>query len=118
MSTNGRSRLFAIGLVVVLLSIPTNAGPIMGAGAQGCGGWVAVRFERTLRETTLRMVMLSWVQGYLTAALIDKPTSSFRVSPPGAESVALWLTTYCQQHPLDDVFTASQALVKDIIGER
>src|SRR5574341_1055744 len=105
------------GATISLESAPVPQ-PILGAGVQGCGQWVSVERDRTLRETTLRAILISWVQGFVSGSLAATSTnaSELRERVPDEKSLGLWLSNYCRQHPLDDLAAAAGGLVKELIG--
>jgi hypothetical protein len=58
-------------------------------------------------DGTAKIVYLSWVLGYLTAAgVFAKSNAGF-----DADGVFAWMTNYCQAHPLDHINEAAFKLL-------
>lgn len=79
---------------------------------------MSVAYDRTLRETTLRGMTISWVQGFLSGALfaMGRSGDSLVTRTPDGEAIAQWLTNYCQQHPLQDLSEGSIVLLREMTG--
>ncbi len=81
---------------------------------------MVVRHDSSMRETVVRGMMISWVQGFVSGALfaMDRSSESLAVRPPGGEAIAQWLTNYCESHPLLDLDDATRVLLKEIVGPK
>jgi len=88
-----------------------------GAAATSCGNWVELETTRDKGEETL---ILSWVQGFLFgSALMTRrlPPAEVRVpieTLPDVASIKLWLSSYCRQHPLENIAVAALHLFSEV----
>lgn len=86
-----------------------NRYTILGAGGASCGKWISDQAMRSFFE--------SWLLGYLTAVNVDLASANVDGDVTGnvdSDGVYLWITNYCQTHPLDDISTAAIELVIDL----
>ncbi|WP_176481650.1 hypothetical protein [Pseudomonas sp. HAR-UPW-AIA-41] len=98
-------------LILITLSLISNAAPIKGAGAGSCGEWVEERRENTYHAT------LHWIQGFLSAynAYVYSGTNPDGVFG-GADykAIAVWMDNYCQKNPLSTPYTGAELLIKEL----
>ncbi len=102
--------------VTVILPNPIIAQPVpftnLGEGTTTCGEWLDKRKatpERVLPEG-------AWTLGYVTAASRFRARGTSDLSH-GIEGSAVdhWLDNYCALHPLDEIQTAADLLVRELI---
>lgn len=85
----------------------------LGEGTTSCGQWLDKRKadpDRVLPEA-------AWTLGYVTAASrfrkLGAPNFLYGVRGGGFDH---WLDNYCSAHPLDNMQTAAEALVSELIA--
>jgi hypothetical protein len=111
-------RLFVVMAAIVLSAggapLPVAAQPyqVHGPGAKSCGAWT--EYRRT--SVPLAGVMEAWVEGYISAlnaisAINGHGPDMARGDIDGAIG---WLDNYCASHPLDQLSTATMALVQEL----
>jgi hypothetical protein len=83
---------------------------VLGLGSQACGKWLLDRAENKIPAVAEE----SWVTGYVTA--FNNYASETGNVSAGANITALsvWIDDYCKAHPLDSLFQASNALIKEL----
>ena len=86
----------------------------LGLGTLSCGKWT----EDRQAKNGLADAEFAWVTGYLTAfnrmMALDGNVSS-QTDSAGMEA---WIDGYCQAHPLDDLETATAALIKELNNQK
>lgn len=97
------------------VGLPSESGSkwqleILGSGAYPCGEWTNSRAGNGLMTEH----MFSWVLGFLTAynrygSGTSNVSKSFDV-----EGIEGLVDKYCSQHPLENLDTASEGLVKEL----
>jgi hypothetical protein len=106
----------ALSIVALLSQTAASEAPeatrptrLMLGGTWSCGQWVtARRYHRSLS-------MEGWVIGYLSGLNFAFDASGYNdilanLDPPSAY---LWIDTWCNAHPLDDVATAANHLADE-----
>jgi hypothetical protein len=84
-----------------------------GWGGASCGLWL----QHPSENDAAHLAMGAWLDGYLTAtnealAHVGKPTKVGATTDTAGRDA--WVTTYCQGHPLDLLYTAARALVAEL----
>jgi len=89
---------------------------ILGEGTMSCGEWT----ERRQSENHRVLPESAWVLGYVTAMARVESARTGRKIASGIEGkgVEHWIDNYCSTHPLDDIASASEALVSELISRR
>ncbi len=84
---------------------------VLGYGNRSCGSWLQVRNIPSYDEAA----QLSWVAGYLTGFNNYASGQSGNVSAGiDLDGQFAWIDAYCQAHPLDSLFQATGALVREL----
>lgn len=83
---------------------------ILGHGVISCGTWTKDQADGSLSAAGER----AWLLGFLTAFNLYGPGTSDVSSATDSNGLVGWVNTYCQQHPLDKMVTAAQALVVEL----
>lgn len=83
---------------------------VLGQGNISCGSWLESRKSGDAQVSA----RIAWILGYITAF------SQYGSKPPGdvsggkgTEEMAAWIDDYCRQHPADNVYKATAALVNE-----
>ena len=84
---------------------------VIGKGNESCGSWLQNRGAQSYAEGA----QLSWVTGYVTAFNNYADHRSGDISGgTDADGLFSWIDAYCQGHPLDNLFRASGALIREL----
>jgi hypothetical protein len=81
---------------------------VLGQGNVSCGSWL----ENRTGDDVQVVARTAWVLGYVTAfnQYGSKPEGDVSGGKSTEEMMA-WIDNYCRQHPTDNVYRASAALV-------
>ena len=113
----GRSRhlgeVGALALAMTLASSVAVAGDraydIRGDGGITCATWTAYRRDNGLPA----IAAANWVMGYLTA--YDEYVGGGHIGAGvDNDTISVWVDTYCEVHPLDNLATAASHLIDDL----
>ena len=85
---------------------------LLGVGTQSCGAWVQAREGRGHFPAAKQAAMLTWAQGFLSAAVVVTGRDILRDLDPAA--MKTWLDNYCQKHPIRSVWQALGVLVSQL----
>ncbi len=77
-----------------------------GAGNASCGNWVAEK-----NDPVVNAFQLSWVLGYATGVGY---TSTADFNETDSEAIRLFVSNYCQSHPLENVIDAARVLMQQL----
>lgn len=80
---------------------PDSPGSVYGVGNSSCGVWSTTRKNSPERDA---LMLLSWVEGYVTASILMSPRSFKQSDGVG---VAVAVDNYCAKHPLDNIHSAA-----------
>jgi hypothetical protein len=110
-----RRVVLLIVLISALLTVQDFAigGPVnvLGLGNESCGTWLQNRGGQSYGELT----QLGWVTGYVTAFNNYAEHQSGNVTAgTDADGLFTWIDAYCQANPLDNLFRASSALIREL----
>jgi hypothetical protein len=95
------SQACAFGRPVMILSL----------GGESCGTWLQNRGTQSYANAA----QMSWVTGYITAFNNYAQHQSGNISAgTDVEGLFTWIDAYCQANPLDDLFSASSALIREL----
>lgn len=86
---------------------------VLGHGAKSCGSWLQSRNTQSYNEAA----QTSWVMGFVTAFNNygePQPPSGNISGGTDADGLLSWIDAYCQANPLDTVFRASAALIREL----
>jgi hypothetical protein len=105
------ARLFVAGsLLFVTTQIAAQEHGVLGQGNVPCGSWLNDRKGDDGRASS----RIAWVLGYVTAF------NQYGSKPQGdvsggkdTEEITAWIDNYCRQHPGDNLYRASAALVDE-----
>ena len=83
---------------------------VLGQGNVSCGSWLNDRKGDDAQASS----KIAWVLGYVTAfnQYGSKPEGDVS-GGKGTEEIMAWIDNYCGQHPSDNLYRASAALVDD-----
>ena len=96
--------------ILIVCSVPafSRSFVILGGGTESCGTWTKERRHRDLASYVLE----SWVLGYISAINVHVLKNSEDISAgTNNEGLLGWMDNYCQEHPLDEVRVAADALI-------
>jgi len=104
--------LFVAGSFLFLTTqIAAQEQAVLGQGNVSCGSWLNGRKDESPQAST----RIAWVLGYVTAF------NQYGSKPKGdvsggkdTEEIMAWIDNYCGQHPSDDLYRASAALVDEL----
>ena len=87
---------------------------VYGTGGLSCGAWVESRRTNHQDQQNLyRQWMAGWIVSY---NYYSERGRLNQVSTPEFDTMSLWLDTYCQNNPTDNVAFATVALVEKLGG--
>jgi hypothetical protein len=104
------------GLATAMLGsgqeVRADVSPVFGAGTAACGYWL----QHTAKNDVHHMILEAWVEGYLTADNQQRADShaSFVGLTTDESGRSAWISQYCQGHPLDNMYSATWALVQEL----
>ena len=102
---------FVAGCLLFLTSqIAAQEHAVLGQGNVSCGSWLNDRKGDGAGASS----RIAWVLGYVTAfnQYGSKPEGDVS-GGKGTEEIKAWIDKYCGQHPSDNLYRASDALVKE-----
>jgi hypothetical protein len=79
----------------------------IGGGIESCGSWSHER----MRDSHKAAALLQWSLGYVSGRNVERAEFLKGVDGP---AILAWLDGYCQQHPLDKLENANEALVSEL----
>jgi hypothetical protein len=82
---------------------------VLGQGNVSCGSWLDRKGDDANASSRI-----AWVLGYMTAfnQYESKPAGDVS-GGKGTEEIMAWIDIYCGQHPSDNLYRASAALVDE-----
>jgi hypothetical protein len=119
-------RALAVASLVLLITVPMMVSQtpakeettkIYGPGNSSCGEWTATRgvdAKRPSTEWVQHIVMLAWVEGFLSGSGAMKSGQK----ETDSSAIELWVDQYCSEHPLETVHETSVHLVVALGGSR
>jgi hypothetical protein len=92
-------------------------GPAGAAGAYSCGVWTQANLTKPL--TTDSADALSWwVLGYVSGAgMVLGTRDKVALARTDSAGIDAWVTKYCAAHPLEDLPTAANTLVWELLAK-
>lgn len=98
--------------LLLMVASHTYTFTILGEGSMSCGEWT----DRRRSEAGHVLPESAWVLGYVTAMARIESARTGRKIANGIEvrGVEHWMDNYCASHPLDNIASASEALVSEI----
>jgi hypothetical protein len=103
--------LFVAGSFLFLTTqIAAQEDAVLGQGNVSCGSWLNDRKGHGTGASS----RIAWVLGYVTAfnQYGSKPEGDVS-GGKGTEEIMAWIDNYCGQHPSDNLYRASAALVDE-----
>ena len=96
--------------------------PVIGAGQFSCGLFTQYKVENDPHQMD---IIQQWVWGFMVAYAsrsnfgrkFTRTTEGNLSTMPDGPTVLLFLTTHCQQRPLDTVMDGTIALIKELGGQ-
>ncbi|HUE11920.1 MAG TPA: hypothetical protein VMQ54_13305 [Steroidobacteraceae bacterium] len=111
MTTPTRAILVAVTLLSSQVCAVGSPVLIIGTGNESCGTWLQNRGSQSYAEAS----QLSWLAGYVTAFNNYAEHQSGNISDgTDADGLFSWVDAYCQANPLDNLFRASGALIREL----
>ena len=80
---------------------------VYGGGAVSCGVWV-----EQIQDRGARLPLIGWVQGFVSGVVWTQVAT---LKETDNAAMQLFVTNYCNAHPIDDVLDAGAALVRALI---
>lgn len=96
-------------LAVLCLSFSANA-TVNVRGSRSCGDWVNA--HRTVPPALDGTFQETWLVGYLSGYAVASSTEI--MGKTDNPSIFLWVTNYCNAHPLDQLYDAASDLVDEL----
>ena len=106
-----KAALVAVSLLFLLTArIAAQEQAVLGQGNVSCSSWL----ENHRSDDVQGSARTAWVLGYITAfnQYGSKPERDISEGKNTEEMMA-WIDNYCRQHPADNVYRASAALVDE-----
>jgi hypothetical protein len=101
-------RFLALGsLAVILMTNPSIAFTLIGAGAKSCGSWTTAR--RYGHNTERSVPFDQWMVGFLSG--VGYAGQQNPLNNMDADGVLAWVDNYCATYPINDVLTAGMAFI-------
>ena len=110
--------LFFLSIFIVLsvsfafAADKSGAYSVLGEGTMSCGTLVQSVHNA---ENTDKVIIGSWVNGYLTAINQFKYKRINVAQGTDREARELWIYNYCQKNPLDNLATATSSLYAELL---
>ena len=106
-----KTALVAGSLLFVLTArIAAQEQAVLGQGNVSCSSWL----ENHRSDDVQRSARTAWILGYITAFNQYGSKSERDVTEgKSTEEMTAWIDNYCKQHPVDNVYRASAALVDE-----
>ena len=105
------SMLLAGSLLFPIAQLAAQEQAVLGQGNVSCGSWL----NNDKGDDTQASNRTAWVLGYVTAfnQYGSKPEGDVS-GGKGTEEIMAWIDNYCGQHPSDNLYRASAALVNEL----
>ena len=99
-----------VALLFLTTQIAAQEQAVLGQGNVSCGSWLNDRKGDDAQASS----KIAWVLGYVTAfnQYGSKPEGDVS-GGKGTEEIMAWIDNYCGQHPNDNLYRASAALVDE-----
>jgi hypothetical protein len=108
----------ALAAVWLALIEPVHAADtyvVLGVGTDSCGSWTTERQTVATAPSSKAFSQSQWLLGYLTAINADVWPDHRLTDVTDSDGIFAWVDNYCAAHPLDDIATASSALVLELM---
>ena len=100
--------LLAVALVSAHSVAAANAVTIVGIGQDSCANWTAEHKVPTRAAAEQE----NWVFGYLSGQAIALNVDT--LAGASAAGIVAWVTSYCREHPQDQISIAALSLFFDL----
>ena len=99
-----------VALLFLTTQIAAQEQAVLGQGNVSCSSWLNDRKVDDAQASS----KIAWVLGYVTAfnQYGSKPEGDVS-GGKGTEEIMAWIDNYCGQHPSDNLYRASAALVDE-----
>ena len=106
-----KTALVAGSLLFVLTArLAAQEQAVLGQGNVSCSSWL----ENHRSDDVQGSARTAWILGYVTAFNQYGPKPERDVSEgKNTEEMTAWIDNYCRQHPVDNVYRASAALIDE-----
>jgi hypothetical protein len=110
MNSNWTPLFVAASLLILTTDIAAQEHGVLGQGNVSCVSWLNDRKGDSANSSS----RIAWVLGYVTAfnQYESKPAGDV-FGAKGTEEIMAWIDSYCGQHPSDNLYRASAALVDE-----
>lgn len=110
MNSNWAPLFVAGSLLILTTNIAAQEHAVLGQGNVSCGAWLNGRKGNDANASS----RIAWVLGYVTAfnEYESKPAGDVS-GGKSTEKIMTWIDNYCGQHPTDDLYRASAALIDE-----
>ena len=112
--TRNVAPLLGLAVAMLLTGQVRAAGlsPVFGAGTATCGYWL----QHTGKDDVNHVILVAWIEGFLTANNQQRANShaSFVGLTTDESGRSAWISQYCQGHPLDNMYSATWALIQEL----
>jgi hypothetical protein len=110
MNSNWTPFFVAGSLLFLIGQVGAQEYAVLGQGNVSCGSWLNDRKGDDARTSN----RTAWILGYVTAfnQYGSKPKGDIS-GGKSTEEIMAWIDSYCGQHPRDNLYNASAALVDE-----
>lgn len=107
-----RAAIMTLSLLLTLRSAHAQF-MVHGVGTKSCGEFIRVmdHYESDDSDRVDRLMMISWVDGFLTHYNGASADTVDILGGTDIEGATRWLYNYCRSHPITSLSNATQALV-------
>lgn len=89
-------------------------------GNPSCGGWILSREEEKMEDAAWHtgwkvLVNNAWLTGYVSGINSSESQQIDFLKNVDGDSLYLFVDKYCQEHPLDDISQAADALYAELL---
>jgi hypothetical protein len=113
--------LFTVSALAAMAVTPATAQPakeqaVAGAGFTSCGQYLA---QRERRVEMFEMMMISWMQGYLSAYNMERAAGGSKtLDVSGFEAFLPYQDKFCRDNPLMTTFEGTLSLIRDLLARQ
>lgn len=104
----------ALTVIIIVATAPAQAYTVYGFGNSSCGEWTSDHLRGGMAETANHF----WLSGFLTGINYGGTLGEKIRDGTDAAGANAWMDNYCAAHPLDDVMTAADNLLVELIKRR
>jgi hypothetical protein len=110
---------FVLFVTNAFAASPKEYYSVLGVGISSCAYWTSVHADAANPEGSTMSVFTSsnqdsWLQGYITAYNHYVSSDGNVSGNSDFKGLEAWMTSYCQQNPLDNISTAADKLIIEL----